>query len=249
MKSPLIKKTSRVLNGGGLLRAISLSLIGVGFSSWTVSISYNDKLSSIEGDGQISDLNRYISRKNQFTNSSGLLSGVNTSNFKFSKSGFLNQYDEIGVSDTGVISVPFSLLLPDQNDTLGKHRRQEEKQIVFSLNIEEARGKALPFLSYFDITPSLSMTESQPGSYNDYQTAGLITGTTENPNPSLIKDSSSLSCSFAFAKDTVQDKNTFYFLTKLSFKLKDSSKTEEAYDSFGTNGLNLVANISAEGKA
>lgn len=63
-KSFVIKKVVRLVCGGGLLGLISLSLVGVGFSSWLItskdSPSRDTPLDSIGADGEFSDINQYL---------------------------------------------------------------------------------------------------------------------------------------------------------------------------------------------
>lgn len=63
-KSFTVKKFVRLVCGGGLLGLISLSLVGVGFSSWLItskdSPSRDTPLDSIGADGEFSDINQYL---------------------------------------------------------------------------------------------------------------------------------------------------------------------------------------------
>lgn len=63
-KSFVVKKFVRLVCGGGLLGLVSLSLVGVGFSSWLItskdSPSRDTPLDSIGADGEFSDINQYL---------------------------------------------------------------------------------------------------------------------------------------------------------------------------------------------
>ena len=62
-KSFTVKKFVRLVCGGGLLGLISLSLVGVGFSSWLItsndSPSRDIPLDSIGAEGEFSNINQY----------------------------------------------------------------------------------------------------------------------------------------------------------------------------------------------
>ena len=64
-KSFTVKKIVRLVCGGGLLGLISLSLVGVGFSSWLINSKDNPSndasLDHIDADGDFSDINNYLS--------------------------------------------------------------------------------------------------------------------------------------------------------------------------------------------
>lgn len=64
-KSFTVKKFVRLVCGGGLLGLISLSLVGVGFSSWLINSKDNPSndasLDHIDADGDFSDINNYLS--------------------------------------------------------------------------------------------------------------------------------------------------------------------------------------------
>lgn len=77
---------------GGLLGLISLSLVGVGFSSWLItskdSPSRDTPLDSIGADGEFSDINQYLN-----------IDSVDTSNFIYNSTfGFLGPNGEV-ISD------------------------------------------------------------------------------------------------------------------------------------------------------
>ncbi len=88
-KSFAVKKFVRLVCGGGLLGLISLSLVGVGFSSWLItskdSPSRDAPLDSIGADGEFSDINQYLT-----------LTGVDTSGFVYNSTfGFLGPNGEV----------------------------------------------------------------------------------------------------------------------------------------------------------
>ena len=74
---------------GGLLGLISLSLVGVGFSSWLItskdSPSRDTPLDSIGADGEFSDINQYLN-----------IDSVDTSDFVYNSNfGFLGPSGEV----------------------------------------------------------------------------------------------------------------------------------------------------------
>lgn len=90
-KSFTVKKFVRLVCGG-LLGLISLSLVGVGFSSWLItskdSPSRDTPLDSIGADGEFSDINQYLN-----------IDSVDTSNFIYNSNfGFLGPNGEV-ISD------------------------------------------------------------------------------------------------------------------------------------------------------
>ena len=91
-KSFTVKKFVRLVCGGGLLGLISLSLVGVGFSSWLItskdSPSRDTPLDSIGADGEFSDINQYLN-----------IDSVDTSDFVYNSNfGFLGPNGEV-ISD------------------------------------------------------------------------------------------------------------------------------------------------------
>ena len=91
-KSFAVKQFVRLVCGGGLLGLISLSLVGVGFSSWLISSkdspSRDTPLDSIGADGEFSDINQYLN-----------IDSVDTSDFIYNSTfGFLGPNGEV-ISD------------------------------------------------------------------------------------------------------------------------------------------------------
>lgn len=91
-KSFAVKQFVRLVCGGGLLGLISLSLVGVGFSSWLItskdSPSRDTPLDSIGADGEFSDINQYLN-----------IDSVDTSDFIYNSTfGFLGPNGEV-ISD------------------------------------------------------------------------------------------------------------------------------------------------------
>ena len=74
---------------GGLLGIVSLSLVGVGFSSWLISskenINIDAPLGNVDADGDFCDINKYLT-----------ITDVDTSDFNYSSTfGFLGPNDEV----------------------------------------------------------------------------------------------------------------------------------------------------------
>lgn len=91
-KSFAVKQFVRLVCGGRLLGLISLSLVGVGFSSWLItskdSPSRDTPLDSIGADGDFSDINQYLN-----------IDSVDTSDFIYNSTfGFLGPNGEV-ISD------------------------------------------------------------------------------------------------------------------------------------------------------
>ena len=91
-KKSNISRFVKLTCGGGLLGLISLSLVGVGFSSWLItskdSPSRDTPLDSIGADGEFSDINQYLN-----------IDSVDTSDFVYNSTfGFLGPNGEV-ISD------------------------------------------------------------------------------------------------------------------------------------------------------
>ena len=112
-KSFTVKKFVRLVCGGGLLGLISLSLVGVGFSSWLItskdSPSRDTPLDSIGADGEFSDINQYLN-----------IDSVDTSDFVYNSNfGFLGPNGEVisGYKGTLIFYGSFSV----DNGSLSDH--------------------------------------------------------------------------------------------------------------------------------
>lgn len=103
-KSFVIKKFVRLVCGGGLLGLISLSLVGVGFSSWLItskdSPSRDTPLDSIGADGEFSDINQYLN-----------IDSVNTNNLSWNNNGktFNAANNEIVAAQPGYLFLFFNI--------------------------------------------------------------------------------------------------------------------------------------------
>ena len=103
-KSFTVKKFVRLVCGGGLLGLISLSLVGVGFSSWLItskdSPSRDTPLDSIGADGEFSDINQYLN-----------LTRIDSSDFVWNNKlkCFRTSEDEIKSETQGKIDLYFTI--------------------------------------------------------------------------------------------------------------------------------------------
>ena len=103
-KSFTVKKFVRLVCGGGLLGLISLSLVGVGFSSWLItskdSPSRDTPLDSIGADGEFSDINQYLT-----------LTKIDSSDFVWNNKlkCFRTSEDEIKSATQGKIDLYFTI--------------------------------------------------------------------------------------------------------------------------------------------
>lgn len=101
------------MRGGGVLGIVSLSLIGVGFSSWLISskedININAPLGNVNADGDFCDINKYLTVTN-----------VDTSDFNYSSTfGFLGPNDEVIDNYKG--SIVFYGSFSDDEGSLSSH--------------------------------------------------------------------------------------------------------------------------------
>lgn len=96
----------------------------------------------------------------------------------------------------------------------------------------------MDFFGYFNITPSISSADNKPSSYDSYTGLASVNTATAKDNGFVF--------SFAIDKSIVGDKKSVYFLSVLTFKLKDSGQATNAYNARNNNALNLKASLFAE---
>lgn len=161
-KSFTVKKFVRLVCGGGLLGLISLSLVGVGFSSWLItskdSPSRDTPLDSIGADGEFSDINQYLN-----------IDSVDTSDFVYNSTfGFLGPNGEV-ISDhkgTLIFYCSFSV----DNGNLSDHISSSLKEKDLKMNCFLEGGTTASVFGRCVSEAKLTFTFKSDGSF-DFDTS------------------------------------------------------------------------------
>ena len=165
---------------GGLLGLISLSLVGVGFSSWLItskdSPSRDTPLDSIGADGEFCDINKYIISMN-----------VNAS--VFTDHGFKSNSgdDSIASDNIGTIVCSFSLSTGNTSNPLSTHIPSGYNLVpVVKLSSKSKNGTYSDGYSIFQDFDTTSSRNRYDSSHNQ---AGNTLASTRTTNSYSMTDS------------------------------------------------------------
>lgn len=223
-KSFTVKKFVRLVCGG-LLGLISLSLVGVGFSSWLItskdSPSRDTPLDSIGADGELSDINNYISYNN-----SPIV-------FEFCQDGLIDKNGRI--VNKGEIIIGFSIQTKDSikehlfvdstSFTIATYLYDTDK-VFFSNNTDSL------FTNYFSTDNKLLLSTSTSSNLINY-------------NTSLEHTAKDNYCSASFTVSEFLDQPNLYFSRKYPFVFDSKTFHSEVYSklSNGTFKFSFKAEV------
>ena len=165
-KSFTVKKFVRLVCGGGLLGLISLSLVGVGFSSWLItskdSPSRDTPLDSIGADGEFSDINQYLN-----------IDSVDNSDFVYNSNfGFLGPNGEVisGYKGTLIFYGSFSV----DNGNLSDHISSSLKEKDLKMNCFLEGGTTVSVFGRCVSEAKLAFNSNGSYDFNNSSYAGTL---------------------------------------------------------------------------
>lgn len=202
-----LKKIVSRICGGGILSIASLSLVGVGFSSWLITGKDNPTrdtpLDSIGADGEFSDINKYISYDSKNV-------------FEFCQDGLV---DNGRIVDKGKIAIGFSIRT---NDSIKDHLFAESTSFTIATYLYDADKVFLAdntdslFTSYFSTSDKVQLSIS-------------ANSNTVNYNTSLEHTTKDNCCRVSFTVSQSLDEPNLYFSRKYPFVFNNETFNKDVY--------------------
>lgn len=174
-----LKKIVSRICGGGILSIASLSLVGVGFSSWLITGKDNPTrdtpLDSIGADGEFCDINKYVN-------------GLQVTATVFADHGFKsNADDSTSNTNPGTIACSFRLNTLDSSDPLSNHIPSGYNLVlVVNLSSKNKNGEYSDGYSIFQDFDTTSSRNRYDSSHNQ---AGNTLASTRTTNSYSMTDS------------------------------------------------------------
>lgn len=226
-----LKKIVSRICGGGILSIASLSLVGVGFSSWLITGKDNPTrdtpLDSIGADGDFSDINKYLNLTER--NSSDFVWNNKLKCFQAPNNEIIDGYQ-------GKLYLYFSVNTGD--DSIKDHlpSSQNTRKIISDIALDTSNPSASDLKKVSAFSSSIADAKLIASSSPINGTEGFD----KNPTATGNKENGSWKETFSISYSSlsgIETSNVYYFAVRYLFTANDS------LDFFGSN-KDFLASVS-----